>query len=169
MIIIESGEAKIVESGLMLPEVKKILQDPQADKIITYVYNVYSPQSVYANVLYSRRKQEVFSKFIKKGSWQELEERDDIKMFIDSYVSKVLPYYQQFYEAWKKEVDDYLVKVHEMSFLDGDNQLDFKKKAEALKYADQLLALGQKYEKAMVAEKKKGGSWSSMMDDGEFR
>jgi hypothetical protein len=166
MIYIEAGEYKITEAAMMLPESKKIIKDENSQVYLAYVYNVYSPQSPYANVLYSRRRAEIHAKFVRVGTWQDLEET--LKEFIDSYVSKSIPYYQQFYEAWKKEVDDFLVKIHEISFLDSENNLDFKKKAEALKYADQLLSLGQKYEKVMNAEKKKIGSFSSMMDSGEF-
>lgn len=167
MIAFEAGVAKITDRAAGLQESKDIIKDKRGQDILQYVYYVYSPNSVYANVLFSRRKSEVYAKIFKEGTYEDLEKEPHVRAFIDSYVSKSIPYQQQFYEAWKREVDDFLVKIHQMSFLDADNNLDFKKKAEALKYADQLLSLGIKYEKSVNAEKKKSG-FTTMIDDGGF-
>jgi hypothetical protein len=179
----ESNIVEFVAPAQKLKESIALIEEYKDDKdllqkILVYVYNVYSPKSIYSEFLPDQRKDRICSDLFESKIKKEYFDSALIKEFIALYVEMSLTAVQRDHEMCKQDI----AKLHEyissiqftkkervrrtITFRDDDLDKDFAKdidmvieidnseeKIKAIAVREKLYAIDQRLRKLVETEK----------------
>lgn len=109
-------------------DLKNNFNNSMIKNIMVYVYNVYSPYSIYNGYTPDERRERVIDDlFDNKYSIDEFEKNSIIKAFIDKYIDITLTVVQRDYERAKRDIEDLHEHISNIPFV---RKITIKKEIE---------------------------------------
>jgi hypothetical protein len=128
-----NNEIEFVPPAEELDDVQKLKKKYNRDTlldIMKYVYNVYSPYSIFSGFTPEERKERVLDDILHNKYVADFFDKDNtIKAFVDKYIDMSLTVVQRDYERTKRDIEDLHEHISNIPFVRKATirrQIDFK-------------------------------------------